>query len=66
LRGCAAHASDRRDYQDVCCKIGAFAKAFGNEAAAEIIREMRRSYPRKPAFQDELKKCRLTARENPR
>ncbi|MCI5957738.1 MAG: hypothetical protein MRZ54_12230 [Clostridiales bacterium] len=42
LRGCAAHASDRRDYQDVCCKIGAFAKAFGNEAAAELIREMRR------------------------
>lgn len=52
----AAQAADRKGYQRVCSHIRIFEKACGKEMAIAIIRECQQAYPRRPAFQDELKK----------
>ncbi|MEW6696261.1 MAG: SWIM zinc finger family protein [Bacillota bacterium] len=47
-------ADNRRKYQDVCSRIRLLAKAGGKEHAREVISTLLTTYPRKPAFREEL------------
>ena len=49
-------ASNRNSYRDVCSYIELLAKEGGTEPAREVISRLRTLYPRKPAFQDELRR----------
>ncbi|MDO4548060.1 MAG: SWIM zinc finger family protein [Clostridia bacterium] len=56
LRRNAENASDRTGYRGVCWQIYSYCQVCGTENAAAIIAELRMAYPRRRAFQDELRK----------
>ena len=50
----AREADQRSKYKQVCAMIKTYKKACGELAARSMITELCRSYPRRPAFLDEL------------
>lgn len=52
----AREADQRSKYKQICSLIKIYKKACGDLAARRIIEDMRRTYPRRPAFLDELGK----------
>jgi hypothetical protein len=62
LRKKSAEAGSRSGYKDVCDLIEKYAKACGNENAYSIIRELKLTYPKRPAFIDELEKLNIGTR----
>jgi len=54
IRKSAERASNRGAYRDVCRIIRMLYKAGGKNEAREIAQELLQTYPRKPAFRDEL------------
>ncbi|MEF3306243.1 SWIM zinc finger family protein [Paenibacillus sp. GYB003] len=51
----ASHASNRKQYQDVCRVIRLVRKIGGTDSAQAIVGKLLALYPNKPAFRDELK-----------
>lgn len=52
----AKQASSRPEYQSVCQKIAVLYNEGGKEKAKNLIALLKKEYPHKPAFQDELNK----------
>lgn len=52
----AFRANKRKDYEAVCSIIKLLKKAGGDEAARQIVQQLRLHYYRRPAFLDELSK----------
>lgn len=59
LRAHARNASKRGAYQHVGQQLKAYAKACGKEKANLLRQELLRTYPRKPAFLEELNMLRF-------
>ncbi|WP_067623115.1 SWIM zinc finger family protein [Alicyclobacillus acidiphilus] len=59
IRQLAEQSSNRAEYRGVCRIIQLLHKAGGTEAAKDIVEEMMRTYPRRPAFRDELRSLHL-------
>ncbi len=51
----ASSAFERNAYQNVCKQIISYGRTCGVGLAKDMILELQASYPRKPAFQDELR-----------
>ncbi len=56
IRTTAKEVSNRSGYKKVCGVIKLYQKVCGDISAHRIISEMKQSYPRRPAFLDELAK----------
>jgi hypothetical protein len=55
----AAQADSRSNYKAVCTLIKKYAAACGKDGAAELIREFKAQYVKRPAFIDELGKVKI-------
>lgn len=55
----AGQASSRSGYQSVCNKIAILYDAGGKQKAKQLIEFLKKEYPRRSAFQDELSKLNL-------
>jgi hypothetical protein len=62
LRKRAANADSRYLYKEICDLIQKYAKASGSENAYNITQEFKLTYPKRPAFMEELGKVRLEMR----
>ena len=56
IESAASRASNRKGYQSICQMIRRYGKLIGKQHRQTIVDELRNSYPRKPAFLDELSK----------
>ncbi|MCL2149151.1 MAG: hypothetical protein FWH47_07440 [Methanomassiliicoccaceae archaeon] len=54
IKESAGRARTRDSYRDVCLNIMKYRGACGNTAANAVRDELKRAYPKQPAFQDEL------------
>ncbi len=52
----ADHASERKTYRNVCRKLTVFKEACGETKFKELVKELKQTYDRKPAFLNELEK----------
>ena len=55
----AKDASNRSNYRQVCRKIQAYQKLFGDEYTSLIVETLVTSYPKRTAFLDELQKIKI-------
>ncbi|WP_085993017.1 hypothetical protein [Oceanobacillus senegalensis] len=59
IRWEAEHASERKEYRNVCQKLELYRKACGQTKFLEMVKEFMQTYHRKPAFINELDKIEL-------
>jgi hypothetical protein len=52
----AEHATNRKQYRNVCMKLEIYKKACGDSKFHNIVQELKQTYHRKPAFMNELEK----------
>lgn len=52
----AEHATERKKYRDVCEKLKIYKRACGEEKFDDLVKELKLTYHRKPAFMNELNK----------
>jgi hypothetical protein len=52
----ADHASERKKYRNVCRKLTVFKEACGESKFKDLVKELKQTYDRKPAFVNELEK----------
>ncbi|WP_156292104.1 DUF6880 family protein [Oceanobacillus salinisoli] len=61
IKGEAEHASERKQYRNVCEKLKIYNNACGESKFQDLVHELKQIYHRKPAFVNELEKVEKSA-----